>query len=87
VEYGSKGLKSLVDLVGFEPTTSSMPWKPKTGRPLILKALMTGGVGHNRRKRRTLLPNYASGLWGWAVGDQPLSVAARAILNWRTTQS
>jgi len=30
--------KYLVDLVGFEPTTSSMPWKLRTCRPLILIA-------------------------------------------------
>jgi len=31
-----------VDLVGIEPTTSSMPWKSKGRRRLILKELMAG---------------------------------------------
>jgi hypothetical protein len=29
VVIGCKYLRSLVDLVGFEPTTSSMPWKKR----------------------------------------------------------
>jgi hypothetical protein len=37
-------VEKLVDLVGIEPTTSSMPWKLRTCRPLILKELMTGGM-------------------------------------------
>jgi|HubBroStandDraft_6_1064221.scaffolds.fasta_scaffold207133_3 hypothetical protein len=37
--------KYLVDLVGFEPTTSSMPWTLRTCRPLILNEFMTGGMG------------------------------------------
>ncbi len=35
----------MVDLVGIEPTTSSMPWKYQGGRPLILKQLMAGQAG------------------------------------------
>jgi len=31
-----------VDLVGIEPTTSSMPWKKHTSRRLIVKQLTTG---------------------------------------------
>jgi hypothetical protein len=32
----------LVDLVGIEPTTSSMPWNSNSSRPLILNGLNTG---------------------------------------------
>jgi len=35
----------MVDLVGIEPTTSSMPWNDHRSRPLILKELLTGLVG------------------------------------------
>jgi len=35
----------MVDLVGIEPTTSSMPWKYHGSRPLILKELTTGQAG------------------------------------------
>jgi len=35
----------LVDLVGIEPTTSSMPWKQKNRRSLTVKDLKTGRVG------------------------------------------
>ena len=35
----------MVDLVGIEPTTSSMPWKCQGSRPLILKKLMAGQTG------------------------------------------
>ncbi len=38
-------LLKLVDLVGIEPTTSSMPWKHQGSRPLILKQLMAGQAG------------------------------------------
>jgi hypothetical protein len=77
----------MVDLVGFEPTTSSMSWKSRTCRPLILKVLMTVGVGRNRRERRTLLPNcYQNyrprqvGFEGCIVGDQPsFKIAAEFI--------
>jgi hypothetical protein len=45
-----------VDLVGIEPTTSSMPWKHASGRRLILKGLDAGWGVKNRYKRRNLLP-------------------------------
>jgi hypothetical protein len=35
-------LERLVDLVGIEPTTSSMPWNDNGGRRLTLKWLATG---------------------------------------------
>ena len=38
-------LLKMVDLVGIEPTTSSMPWNYKGGRPLILKQLLAGQAG------------------------------------------
>jgi hypothetical protein len=37
----------LVDLVGIEPTTSSMPWKNHSSRRLILKQLTTGELVKN----------------------------------------
>jgi hypothetical protein len=37
----------MVDLVGIEPTTSSMPWKKHSTRRLILKQLTTGGLAKN----------------------------------------
>jgi hypothetical protein len=57
----------MVDLVGIEPTTSSMPWKLRTCRPLILKGFMTGGMGQNRVNRRNLLPNcyQETDKWVW----------------------
>ena len=42
---GSHKLLKMVDLVGIEPTTSSMPWNRQGGRPLILKQLMAGQTG------------------------------------------
>ena len=42
-----KYLKRLVDLVGIEPTTSSMPWKKHSSRRLIPKRLVTGGLVEN----------------------------------------
>jgi hypothetical protein len=45
-----------VDLVGIEPTTSSMPWNPSSSRSLILKKLNAGQGAKNRYKRRNLLP-------------------------------
>jgi hypothetical protein len=41
-------LKKLVDLVGIEPTTSSMLWKKHSGRRLILKQLAAGRLVKNR---------------------------------------
>ncbi len=38
----------LVDLVGIEPTTSSMPWNHKNRNLLTAKALIVGRVGENR---------------------------------------
>ena len=37
----------MVDLVGIEPTTSSMPWKYHGGLLLTAKGLRTGIVGKN----------------------------------------
>jgi hypothetical protein len=37
-----------VDLVGIEPTTSSMPWNGESRNLLTAKALRVGGVGKNR---------------------------------------
>jgi hypothetical protein len=42
---GTQVLENMVDLAGIEPATSSMPWKLRTCRPLILKEFMTGGMG------------------------------------------
>jgi len=38
----------MVDLVGIEPTTSSMPWNYKNSNLLTAKALKVGRVGKNR---------------------------------------
>jgi hypothetical protein len=38
----------LVDLVGIEPTTSSMPWKFIIRILLTAKALIVGRVGKSR---------------------------------------
>jgi len=38
----------LVDLVGIEPTTSSMPWNSQNRIVLTAKALKVGRVGKNR---------------------------------------
>jgi len=35
----------MLDLVGIEPTTSSMPWSFESSRPLIQKDLMAGEAG------------------------------------------
>jgi hypothetical protein len=40
-------IEHLVDLVGIEPTTSSMPWKKHSSRRLILKLLTTGRLVKN----------------------------------------
>jgi hypothetical protein len=46
----SKLLGELVDLVGIEPTTSSisMPWNDENSNSLTAKALIVGRVGKNR---------------------------------------
>jgi hypothetical protein len=36
-----------VDLVGIEPTTSSMPWRRKSSRRFVFKQLATGTSGRN----------------------------------------
>ena len=35
----------LVDLIGIEPMTSSMPWKTEKAKLLTAKELETGGTG------------------------------------------
>src|SRR5215470_1592555 len=47
----------MVDLVGIEPTTSSMPWKERIRNLLPAKYLKVGLVGKNRKNRRFLLPS------------------------------
>ena len=37
-----------MDLVGIEPTTSSMPWNRENHNLLTAKALIVGRVGKNR---------------------------------------
>jgi hypothetical protein len=37
-----KGAETLVDLVGIEPTTSSMPWNDKNNNLLTAKTLIVG---------------------------------------------
>jgi hypothetical protein len=38
----------MVDLVGIEPTTSSMPWNDENRNLLTAKVLIVGRVGKNR---------------------------------------
>jgi hypothetical protein len=38
----------MVDLVGIEPTTSSMPWNGENLNLLTAKALIVGRAGKNR---------------------------------------
>jgi hypothetical protein len=47
----------LVDLVGIEPTTSSMPWRGKMRKLLALLAPATGQFAKNRAFRRFVTPN------------------------------
>ena len=42
-----KWSKEMVDLVGIEPTTSSMPCKKHSSRRLVFKQLATGTSGRN----------------------------------------
>jgi len=44
----SEILEDMVDLVGIEPTTSSMPWNDENRNLLTAKALIVGRVGKNR---------------------------------------
>jgi len=41
-------VENMVDLVGMEPTTSSMPWNYKNRNLLTANALRVGRVGKNR---------------------------------------
>ena len=43
-----RGVEKMVDLVGIEPTTSSMPWNSQNRVLLTAKALRVGRVGKNR---------------------------------------
>ena len=75
----------MVDLVGIEPTTSSMPWNYKNRNLLTAQALKVGRVGKNRENRRVLLPKcYQNACYqfatktdsgrGLTAGDQPLFI-------------
>jgi hypothetical protein len=44
----AKALRDLVDLVGIEPTTSSMPWNGENLNLLTAKALIVERVGKSR---------------------------------------
>jgi hypothetical protein len=44
----AKPLRMMVDLVGIEPTTSSMPWNSGNCILLTVKVLIVGRVGKNR---------------------------------------
>src|SRR5260370_35486938 len=62
----------MVDLVGIEPTTSSMPWNEENAKLLTLQDLIVGLVAKNRVNRRNLRPNCAqkltSGSWAGRRG-------------------
>jgi len=49
-------MRREADLVGIEPTTSSMPWKSQNSILLTAKALKDGRVGKDRQNRPVLLP-------------------------------
>jgi hypothetical protein len=46
-----------VDLVGIEPTTSSMPWHGPTPKLLIALAALAANTVKNRASRRFVTPN------------------------------
>ena len=52
----AKLLSDLVDLVGIEPTTSSMPWNSTIRKLLTAKAVKNRISRKNRPNRRTLTP-------------------------------
>jgi hypothetical protein len=54
---GAKFWRDLVDLVGIEPTTSSMPWNWRNRKLLTDKMVKIDGVGRNRQNRHGLTPN------------------------------
>src|SRR6202007_55252 len=49
-------VRELVDLVGIEPTTSSMPCRENRSRGLVFKQLATGTSGRKRQIRRCFRP-------------------------------
>ena len=55
-----------MDLVGIEPTTSSMPWNSQNRILLTAKTLKVGRVGKNHKNRRVLTPNLTP---NWAGAD------------------
>src|SRR5579863_2020365 len=59
-------MRRVVDLVGIEPTTSSMPWNLKNRILLTAKTLRVGRVDKNRKNRRVLTPNLTP---NWAGAD------------------
>ena len=69
-----------MDLVGIEPTTSSMPWRRPCSRYLVFKHLATGTSGRNGRIRRYFRPisGQISTLknWGCRGGDMLLRVSS-----------
>ena len=73
-----------MDLVGIEPTTSSMPWKRKNSRSIVFKQLSTGRLGGNRYIRRYFRPIFrpssitSKGLHGRGLCGPPHLVIAIA---------
>jgi hypothetical protein len=47
----------MVDLVGIEPTTSSMPWKLSIPKLLMALAALAANTVKNRPYRRFVTPN------------------------------
>jgi hypothetical protein len=56
VNRSTSKLLILVDLVGIEPMTSSMPWNWRNRKLLTDKAVKIGRVGKNRQNRHGLTP-------------------------------
>ena len=46
-KWGVSSIENMVDLVGIEPTTSSIPWNDENRNLLTAKALIVGRVGKN----------------------------------------
>jgi len=53
----------MVDLVGIEPTTSSMPWNAMNAKLLTVKAKKIGRTGKMSNNWRLLTPSWHQIRW------------------------
>ena len=74
-------LKCLVDLIGIEPMTSSMPWSITKTKLLTLQHLQVGRVGKTGTIGTPCCQNAAktSGLKGLTVWGQPVTSVAQTM--------